>query len=541
MSFFDPQNPGIGGLKELTIAEQLFLTNFAGLAYQNGDVLYYNNGSLQRLAIGTEGQALKVSAGLLPYWGVDSAGVAWGGITGTLSNQTDLQSALDAKQATLVSGTNIKTVNCTTLLGSGDLVISTGLTVGTTTITSGTTTRILYNNAGVLGEYTLTGSGTVVAMQTAPTFVTNITTPIVYGSAVANGDIIIDGTSHATKTTSIVNLQSGGGLVRIGATDAVGDVATGLQVNATTGTAFRVTGNNPYNPALQTTAGGGTTMYYFSSQNFATTVAFDTRVTGGRFVLQSGAVLAGNQQAFNMTHEYASIGVGTCVLDSVTSGGPSPTQTTYKIIQGKFLGTEEFYINGQGAFVFNEQGLDGDCRIEGDNDANLFYTDAGNDRIGIGTATPDNKFHTELSDAVTNAVSYVGRFTHVSTGTPATGFGVGLEFELETATVSTNKVVASIEFPFTDATAGSEDADFVVKVVDGGTLTERLRINSDGVDIKTAPVRLKGYTVAGLPVGTQGDTAFVTDALAPAFLTAVVGGGAIVTPVFYDGTNWVAM
>lgn len=53
-------------------------------------------------------------------------------------------------------------------------------------------------------------------------------------------------------------------------------------------------------------------------------------------------------------------------------------------------------------------------------------------------------------------------------------------------------------------------------------------------------VRLKGYTVATLPAGTQGDTAFVTDALAPAFLTTVVGGGAVVAPVFYDGTNWVA-
>lgn len=52
-----------------------------------------------------------------------SGGAAWGTITGTLSDQTDLQSALDAKQATLVSGTNIKTVNGSTLLGAGDLVV----------------------------------------------------------------------------------------------------------------------------------------------------------------------------------------------------------------------------------------------------------------------------------------------------------------------------------------------------------------------------------------------------------------------------------
>jgi len=62
---------------------------------------------------------------------------------------------------------------------------------------------------------------------------------------------------------------------------------------------------------------------------------------------------------------------------------------------------------------------------------------------------------------------------------------------------------------------------------------------SQGV-IFGAIARLKNYTVATLPAGTQGDTAFVTDALAPTFLTAIVGGGAVVTPVFYDGTNWVA-
>lgn len=47
----------------------------------------------------------------------------WGGITGTLSSQTDLQSALNAKQATLVSGTNIKTVNGNSLVGSGNVTI----------------------------------------------------------------------------------------------------------------------------------------------------------------------------------------------------------------------------------------------------------------------------------------------------------------------------------------------------------------------------------------------------------------------------------
>ena len=48
-------------------------------------------------------------------------GASWGGITGTLSAQTDLQSALNGKQDTLVSGTNIKTVNGNSLVGSGNV------------------------------------------------------------------------------------------------------------------------------------------------------------------------------------------------------------------------------------------------------------------------------------------------------------------------------------------------------------------------------------------------------------------------------------
>jgi len=58
-------------------------------------------------------------------------------------NSTSLLGSGDvAVQPTLVSGTNIKTVNGTTILGSGDLTISTGITIGTTALTSGTVGRV---------------------------------------------------------------------------------------------------------------------------------------------------------------------------------------------------------------------------------------------------------------------------------------------------------------------------------------------------------------------------------------------------------------
>jgi len=96
----------------------------------------------------------------------------WGDIGGTLSNQTDLQNALDAKQATLVSGTNIKTVNSTSLLGSGDISISASAAWGSITgtlssqtdlqtaldakvdenaaITGATKTKITYDSKGLV-------------------------------------------------------------------------------------------------------------------------------------------------------------------------------------------------------------------------------------------------------------------------------------------------------------------------------------------------------------------------------------------------------
>jgi hypothetical protein len=60
------------------------------------------------------------------------------------------------------------------------------------------------------------------------------------------------------------------------------------------------------------------------------------------------------------------------------------------------------------------------------------------------------------------------------------------------------------------------------------------RIVSGGV------VRLKGYTFATLPAGTQGDKAFITDgAASPTFRANAAGGGSTVTEVFYNGTAWI--
>lgn len=51
-------------------------------------------------------------------------------------------------------------------------------------------------------------------------------------------------------------------------------------------------------------------------------------------------------------------------------------------------------------------------------------------------------------------------------------------------------------------------------------------------------ITLKNYTVATLPTGVRGYECYVTDAVAPTYRGVVVGGGAVVAKVFFDGTNW---
>lgn len=197
-----PQNPGIGSLSQLTSGELAFVQNIADHTYTNGQLIIGN------------------------------------GSTGGISI------------ATLTQGSGITITN-----GAGTITIASsggsGLTIGTSTITSGTDKRILYDNAGVLGEYTITGTGTVVAMATAPTFVTSITTPSVLATADDSGALGASGTAFSDlflASGAVINYASSNVLL----THSSGVLTlTGTEViAATSATAFVVGQNGTSNPAL---------------------------------------------------------------------------------------------------------------------------------------------------------------------------------------------------------------------------------------------------------------------------------------------------
>ena len=77
-------------------------------------------------------------------------GKAEGVHTHAISDVTNLQTSLDGKQAALVSGTNIKTINGSSVLGSGDLVVSGAAPDGYTYIIKSINQDV--TNAGVTND-----------------------------------------------------------------------------------------------------------------------------------------------------------------------------------------------------------------------------------------------------------------------------------------------------------------------------------------------------------------------------------------------------
>lgn len=148
-------------------------------------------------------------------------------------------------------------------------------------------------------------------------------------------------------------------------------------------------------------------------------------------------------------------------------------------------------------------------------DADLTYISATNiltvgsaatGALGVGTSSPDQRLHSEVDDGSTNITTYPLRLTHTTSGTPSTGIGTGMEFEVETS-ASNNEIAASIRTVATNVGVGTEASDLLLSVQGSGGASpgERIRImGSNGfVGIATSsPDRLlhSEYSDAALNV-----------------------------------------
>lgn len=189
------------------------------------------------------------------------------------------------------------------------------------------------------------------------------------------------------------------------------------------------------------------------------------------------------------------------------------------------------------------------------------YKDASGN-VGIGTSTPTSKLTVGTPFAQTPGVSasfssatptfFSGQGTVSIGSTDAVSVDKGgvLTFNANTTTLNGFPVCAIAGK--TEAIGAGVYSGYLQFITSssGGITLERMRIDSSGnVGIGTSSptgkldvagtIKTLGYTVATLPTGVTGARAYVTNALAPTYGATVVAGGAVVIPVFYNGTNWI--
>ena len=99
---------------------------------------------------------------------------------------------------------------------------------------------------------------------------------------------------------------------------------------------------------------------------------------------------------------------GTLETDNLTVGGAQGSDGQVLTSTGSGVAWEDAAggTDPDGAQTFNDSGAAVDFRIEGDTDANLFFLDGSEDKIGIGTNAPTSKLH--LENSASNAVVQIG-------------------------------------------------------------------------------------------------------------------------------------
>lgn len=216
-----------------------------------------------------------------------------------------LKTGLDAKQATLVSGTNIKTVGGVSILGAGDISISSGLTIGTTAITSGTVGRLIFQGVGDFVQ------------QDSNLFWDNTNKRLGIGAT--------------PDTSTRLDIRAQGALST--------DIALRVRNSANTANLIDIAGNGAMN---FTSATGAITFTEGTSGGIGQGIIFKRQSNIATFSLDNGSTLNLTTGGFN-----CSSASGAIVLNGGTSGG-----SFFQSVDLRGNGNQSVRVNSSGQCVF---------------------------------------------------------------------------------------------------------------------------------------------------------------------------------------------
>jgi len=185
------------------------------------------------------------------------------------------------------------------------------------------------------------------------------------------------------------------------------------------------------------------------------------------------------------------LGIGAFILTPEISTPSNPAANYLKVYAKDSSGITKLAILDS-AGTETLLGAGGGGGSPGGSDTFVQFNDGGSSFGGDSGLVYDktnNKLTIGGDTAATNAVTNVLKLISSSSGTPANGIGVGIQFEVET-TASNNEIGAAIEAVTTDVTSTSEDFDLVFKLMaNGATATESVRVKSSGqLQINTGPL-----------------------------------------------------
>lgn len=421
------------------------------------------------------------------------------------------------------------------VVGLGNLVLTalaTGFTItgGTTAEATLTVTADATVEGTNTGDQTITLTGDVTGSGTGS-----------FATTIAPG-VIVDADVNAAAAIAWTKVSKSGSSLADLATRSAADLGSGVLADARmpnlTGDVTTVEG------AVATTltnipAISGVNLTNLNASNLASGTLPDARFPATLPVL-SGVNLTGVVAVQgNLTGDVTSVGLATTLavipaISGVNLTNLNATNLASGTVADARLSANVVLENAANSFsLINPLTTIAESWIGPSSTAGMYFK--GNN-IGIGTALPTGKIHIHNNSAsalytIILTTDTAGRAFQINTtdyvlGSAGTSLRVGMG------------AGSGLTYAFFDNTdKGTAGAILVLNQTGGnvgiGTTTAPSKLTIAGL------VNLKNYTVATLPAGTRGDIAYVTDALAPTFLAALVGGGAVVTPAFYNGAAWV--